>query len=227
MKNSEDASSEEKDITEVEETKTASDVKGLQLVVIGKTDADNDKLILETLSSIGKTRQSICDSVMSIVADAILRLEHKKGSELIFPITGIILRNFKDKDLSRTTLQAMLKVLLETESASMKFEQGITLGDTATHFAAGYTGNRHLRRIMGEKELQDYSKHMAIRGYGEALNAMPRCNTQKAKNLEDPILKLITRFQEMVEVLTLVLKTKEIEEIKKTRELEKMPQSPC
>lgn len=227
MKNSEDPSSEEKDIKEVEETKTASDVRGLQLVVIGKTEGDNDKLILETLRTIGKTQQSICDSVMSIVADAILRLEHKKGSELIFPITGIILRNFKDKDLSRTTLQAMLKVLLETESPAMQFEQGITLGDTATHFAAGYTGNRHLRRIMGEKELQDYSRHMAIRGYSTALNAVPRCNTQKARNLEEPVVKLINRFREMVEVLNLVLKTKEIEEIKKTRELEKVSPSPC
>lgn len=204
----------------------AGDIGNPQLIVAA-TEL-TDQIVLESIrDEIERERQTLGATIMALIADAILRLGIKKGSEMVLPIAGVVSRTINNLEVGSTTLVDLRTKLTNAQQPSSRFSNGLYLGDMGTHFAAGYTGNGHIKNVMGDSELHKYARGMARLGYHTAIDSAPRCENPKAINIAESVNQLIHRFRELIDILTLVLNTNTIEDIRRRQSLKGVTPAAC
>ena len=187
-------------------------------LVVGATEL-TDKVVLESLRSTDDgTRTSLCGQLMRMVADRIMRLGLENGSKLVLPTTALLMRGIEDENVGTEMLINLLAKLKEEMRPTTKVKLGISLGDRASHFAAGYLGNSHLTGMMGVVDRHLYAKNMAAIGYNTATNFGTRCGP-RTKAMALSVEVLIRRFRDVVDVLTQVLGTEELTSIRQRKSL--------
>ena len=198
-------------------TESDTDTTNRQLTIVSKTE-DVDSVVLQSLGNPRKTR-ALPEEIMSIVADRILKLGLPNGSKMVLPTTGVIMRTLYNVNLGEKTLVELSNLLLAADTPGTKFQRALHLGDAATHYAAGYTGNKNIRKLMGAEELHSFAKTMAQLGYTTALSQAERGEETLAKKLAPSIHELITRFRELVDIIMLIKDTESIEDINRRKSL--------
>lgn len=196
-------------------------------LILSVNGADTDRVVLSAMAADSRRSRSLSDAIRALVADRILALNIPRGAEMVLPVSGVILRTVGDTRLGHDALVDLFFELKKTEEPDSKFKKGLVLGDRAAHFAAGYTGNRNLRRIMGDQDVHEHAKNMARTGYGTALDAAQRLKTAKVHGGISSVRQLIRRFRDLVDVLLLVRDTKLIQDIQRRKALKGVAPAAC
>lgn len=161
-----------------------------------------DKLVLQCIASTaGREKCSLPEAIQMLVAENILRLGVPDGRNMVLPISGVIQRMVWNTSRSTLALGELAVNLNNTSDSLKRMEAGLQLGDRATHFAAGFTGNRMLGRVMKPQAQRTYARDMAQLGYSSAVHAASRVRAREAQSVQNTVPKILGRFGDAVKIL--------------------------
>lgn len=165
----------------------------------------SDEVLLKAMVALGEREKdgvNIVDALSAVVAEKILNLQIPEGSQVALSISGIIHRTLRKTERCDEPLAAFRDRLANAADAASIMGNGLELGDRATHFAAGFLGNRKIRGAMTDAERDQYACSMASLGYRSALNAAERRpNLQMSRKISAVVPGVISRFRHVVRVL--------------------------
>lgn len=163
----------------------------------------DDRVILESMVAIADVDGvSKADAIAAVVAEKVLQLGISDGSRVVFPTSGILSRGMTNITEPDITLAACRQILEEAASPSRILDAGMQLGDRATHCAAGFWGNRIIRRVMDRNTRNDYARRMAGLGYSSALTVASRSDTSMARSVCATVPEIQRRFGSIVRILS-------------------------
>lgn len=165
----------------------------------------SDEVLLQAmvaLGEVGRDGVGLADALSAVIAEKVLQLKIPEGSQVVLPTSGVIGRSMRDTKRSTEPLVAFRDRLTQAPDAVSVMQNGLELGDRATHFAAGFFGNRKIRSVMGDSELDQYACSMASLGYRSALGvAERRSDLQIGRTVSAVVPGIIRRFRHVVRVL--------------------------
>lgn len=210
------------------------DTGDAQLLIV-QAKSLGERTLLDTLCALGDSPQqatTTMNALMGMVARSIRALELENGSGLVIPTAQIIHRSQKASEkISRTAaaerwteedrrvsderdeLDSMLlrraDALARASSPEKRIEEGVTLGDFATHVASGWGLNRNFGHGQGGKR---YAAASAITGYQTALIASTGLHTPAARAARSYLPIVMERMRDVILALSHVLRRSEIQE---------------
>lgn len=165
----------------------------------------SDEILLQAMVALGEGERNgvgLADALSAVIAEKILRLQIPGGSQVVLPTSGVISRSLRDTTLMSEPLVASRDRLANATGAVSVMQSGLELGDRATHFAAGFFGNRKIRSVMNDSALDRYATSMASLGYRSALGvAERRPDLQIGRTVSAVVPGIIRRFRHIVRVL--------------------------
>lgn len=177
-----------------------------QIIYTASSLSDVDILAaLASLPELREGRPSRAEAVNALVAQQILDSGIHRGAPLVLPTASLISRNIRGEYFANTAtddgaLWRLRKDLAESDDRFQRISTGVTLGDRATHYAAGIGGG-YLERTMQIHESFDYCRRMALGGYETALELARMMHNTISRVIEATIPVLMERFEDVVRIL--------------------------
>ena len=183
----------------------------------------DDETILESVQAYADAQEKVTlnNAIMAIIASKILKLGIPEGRSVLLPASSLVLRNIYNTGLfgKETDLASLYEEVRSAVSLRERMEHGLSLGDRALHYRAGWRDNRHIGKVMSDEEINDYTSRMAIIGYNTAIKAAKRSSEERARIIENIVPQLRKYFEEIVKIIASFTDTEkdalEIQEAKK------------